>query len=170
MADESKSKPKPVKAKTGQTGLESYSAWLESIEEEPYSEEPYSELDESDESDESDKGGFFPGHKKTCDCGKCKAEREKDYTPSFDFSEKVVTDDGKERKIDLAPSGLYLFDKKEKFPSPPPKKEPQTGMWVGIEKPHANGQLVVPWKPSAKIVKAHPMTAAIITTNAAKQK
>lgn len=83
---------------------------------------------------------------------------EKDVTPGFDFSEKVDVE-GKERKIELTPSGLYVFDKKEKFEKPktdlpldqrfatPPQK---LGGWIGFKKPFSDGKILVPLasKPS----------------------
>lgn len=84
-----------------------------------------------------------------------KDDQEKDHTPGFDFSEKVSVE-GKERKIELAPSGLYVFDKKEKFDKPAalpmqyataPQKQ---GMWIGVKKPFSDGKILVPLasKPS----------------------
>jgi hypothetical protein len=48
-----------------------------------------------------------------------KPNPEEDHTPGFDFSEKVTVE-GKERKVELAASGLYVFDKGEKFERPTP--------------------------------------------------
>lgn len=84
-----------------------------------------------------------------------KDDSEKDVTPSFDFSEKVNVE-GKERKVELSPSGLYVFDKKEKFDKPaalpmqyatPPQK---AGVWIGVHKPFSDGKVLVPLasKPS----------------------
>lgn len=81
---------------------------------------------------------------------------EKDHTPGFDFSEKVDVE-GKQRKIELTPSGLYVFDKKEKFEKPNASlpmrytTPPHTmGAWVGIKKPFSDGKVLVPLasKPS----------------------
>ncbi len=75
-------------------------------------------------------------------------EPVQEYTPGFDFSEKVDVE-GKERKIELAPSGLYVFDKKEKFDKPKaelPMKyaaAPQRGAWVAIKHPMSSGRVLV---------------------------
>lgn len=82
---------------------------------------------------------------------------EKDHTPGFDFSEKVDVE-GKQRKIELTPSGLYVFDKKEKFEKPKTDlpldqrfATPQKlGGWIGFKKPFSDGKILVPLasKPS----------------------
>ncbi len=89
-------------------------------------------------------------------------EPEKDFTPGFDFSEKVNVE-GKERKIELAPSGLYVFDKKEKFDKPRTSHCPECGCvsdqqisthnsscsrargtWIGVKHPFSSGKILVP--------------------------
>lgn len=76
-------------------------------------------------------------------------DKEKDFTPGFDFSEKIDVG-GKERKIELAPSGLYVFDKKEKFDKPklgpelPMKYATPQGRWIGIKHPMSSGRVLIP--------------------------
>jgi len=78
-----------------------------------------------------------------------KDDAERDTTPSFDFSEKVIVE-GKERKIELSASGLYVFDKKEKFDKPKAELPMQyaapqkRGVWVGVTKPMSDGKVIVP--------------------------
>ena len=100
-------------------------------------------------------------YKKQTPVEKIEEDRELDKTPSFDFSEKISVE-GKERKVELSASGLYVFDKREKFeqPAPPPPPGP-TGMWIGVKKPFSDGKVIIPVasKPSDfKTVKVRGQT------------
>ncbi len=92
-------------------------------------------------------GGVIWSYKKTEKTPEPEPVKEKDFTPGFDFSEKVSVE-GKERKIELAASGLYVFDKKEKFDKPktelPMKHATPHGAWIGVRRPYDTGRLLVP--------------------------
>lgn len=66
---------------------------------------------------------------------KIKKHEEKAFTPGFDFSEKITTPDGKERKIEMVKSGLYVFGKDEKFVSPAVEVIEPRGLWVRVDRP-----------------------------------
>ena len=114
--------------------------------------------------------------------------REKDFTPSFDFSEKVNVE-GRERKIELAASGLYVFDKKEKFDKPRTScsecgmvSDPQTsdhkfdcsrargGHWVGVTHPLSTGKVLVPLtaRGGFKRIKVRSLAAKLALTRKTK--
>jgi hypothetical protein len=109
-------------------------------------------------------------------------DAEKDTTPGFDFSEKVNDHEGQERKVELSPSGLYVFDKKEKFEykTPPPVQSAQSaqaaqaaqarGGWIGVKRQFADGNLIVPMKKAGefKTVKIRGLKAVLNLTKKTK--
>ncbi len=102
---------------------------------------------------------------------------EKDSTPNFNFKfdpEKIVVE-GKERTIEMQGSGLYVFDKQEKFDRPIPTLPvvEKAGVWIGFKKPMSDGNVLVPVasKPSDfKTVKIRGQTIKSILNLTKKTK
>lgn len=73
--------------------------------------------------------------------------KTQEHTPDFNFKfdPETITVAGKERKIEMKMSGLYVFDEKEDFEKPKPESVAEKqGVWVGFKKPMSDGKVLIP--------------------------